>query len=215
MPNMPRPMRQLPRDSAGRPIPWFSEVVDGKHDFRITSAVKIVAAVRDSLCWVCGQRRPRHDAAFVIGPMCAVNRVSSEPPSHHACAVYSARECPFLANPKKIRREGNKPEETSMAGIGIMRNPGVALVWSARGWKPFRVPEHLTVEGAGGGVLFDIGTPAAVEWFAHGREATREEVTASIDSGCPTLREVAEKDGPEAVAHFEAELEKARKLIPA
>jgi hypothetical protein len=142
--------------------------------------------------------------------MCAINRVSSEPPSHIECARYSVLVCPFLTNPKKRRREGNKPDHVEAAGVMLDRNPGVSLLWSSKSWKPFRVPEEH-----GGGVLFDVGTPTSVEWWAEGRKATRDEIMASIDSGLPLLLESAERDGPKAVAQLNAMKATAMKLVPA
>lgn len=210
---MPRPIRQLPRDAAQRPIPWLAEVVGGKPDFRVTSAPKIVRAVRDQLCWICGQKRPNYIASFVVGPMCAVNHVSSEPPSHHACAVYAATACPFLANPQRSRREAGLPEVgAAPAGVMIARNPGVALVWRSRRWKPFQVPSRDSIVG---GVLFDTGEPVSVEFYTEGRRATRDEVLESFDSGCPALRDMAAEEGEPAIAEFEMRLAKAMELVPA
>ena len=89
------------------------------------------------------------------------------------------------------RNEVNIPEDTRPpAGIMLKRNPGVTLVWVTRNYKPFK---------AEGGVLFRLGDPGRVEFYAEGRKATRDEIMASIDSGMPILRGMAEQDGPEAV----------------
>jgi hypothetical protein len=137
--------------------------------------------------------------------MCAVNRVSAEPPSHLDCAIYAAQACPFLANPNMVRRERGLVEmgRVEPAGVMITRNPGVALVWSTRTWAPFKAP---------GGALFNIGDPTAVRWYAHGRVATRDEVLAAIDAGLPALREIAEAEG--AGAQLDGELARALELVP-
>jgi hypothetical protein len=210
---VPVPMRALPRDHHDRPIPWFVHIDDdGVPDFRVVRRAGIPDAYRFGWCWVCGQRRGRH-AAFVIGPMCAVNHVSAEPPSHLDCALYSAQACPFLTRPAMRRRDSNLPEDRiDPAGDMIRRNPGVALVWSSKTWKPFPVPaEH------GGGSLFDVGDATSVRWLTEGRPATRVEVLASIDSGMPLLREQAESDPrPDAaLADLDRPREAARKLAPA
>ena len=189
----------------GYPVPWFVAWVDesgsplargeGEPDFRVIAPDAIESAYYKALCWVCGEFRGRY-AAFVAGPMCAVNRTVSEPPSHPECAGWSACACPFLTRPHARRREAGLPEGTvDPAGIALRRNPGVALVWSSRDWRPWRPP--------GGGVLFDMGTPEEVGWFAEGRAATREEVERSITSGLPSLRELAEEDGPDAVVDLD------------
>lgn len=205
---MPSKIRALPRNDAGYPVPWFVATVDGNPDFRVIRPGGIAEAYDGQLCWICGQRRPRKAAdAFVIGPMCAVNRVSAEPPSHRECAIFAARACPFLANPKKRRREHGKPEEAvSPAGEMITRNPGVALVWCSNTWSPFREGE---------GVLFNVGRPLETLWFAEGRLATRAEVMASIDSGLPILAEMANDEGPDAVEALAAMVRRALPLVPA
>ena len=185
--------------------------VDGAPDFRVIKPGAIQDAQRRKLCWVCGVPFQRQeDRAFVIGPMCAVNRVSAEPPSHRDCAVYSATRCPFLTTPQMTRRERHIPEgAVAPAGISIPRNPGVALVWVTgyRAWKP--ISDHE------GGTLFNIGEPKEALWFAHGRPATRTEVLASIDSGLPLLREMAEADGPDAEAELGRMHERALAHVPA
>jgi hypothetical protein len=200
----------LPRNKAGYPIPWFVAFIDGKPDFRVIRRGGIHYALRMKICWVCGCSFLRQeDRAFVIGPMCAVNRVSAEPPSHRECAVYSAMACPFLSVPNMIRRERHLPEGTACpAGISIRRNPGVALVWITgyRSWKTFPDDD--------GGTLFNIGEPKEALWFARGREATRAEVLASIGTGMPILAEMAERDGAGAVAELNALHARALGYVP-
>lgn len=204
---IPDALASAPRDAAGRPIPWFVALVNGTPDFRLADSEKLYRAVKESRCWVCG--RPLFGlGTFVVGPMCVVNHNSAEPPGHKLCARYSATACPFLSNPEKMRRETHMPAERySPAGTMIRRNPGVTAVYTSRAWKAWSPP--------GGGVLFDIGEPSSVEWYVRGREATRDEVLASIDSGCPALRDIATEEGPDAVAQLERQLVVARTLIPA
>jgi hypothetical protein len=204
--SVPPRMANLPRNKAGYVVPWFVAYIDGEPDFRVVRENGIGEALKYQKCWLCGQHRGAN-AAFVIGPMCAVNRVSAEPPAHRDCATYAARACPFLANPNMHRRERGLPEDrVEPAGVAILRNPGVALVWVTRTWQPFKAP---------GGILFDVGEPIAVEWWAHGREATRGEVLASIDSGLPTLATVAREEGSEAEAELTQQVERAMGLVPA
>jgi len=201
----PAAIQRLPRNQANYPIPWFVEWIDGKPDFRVMDAAKLRDAIRFKLCWICGKRRGVY-GSFVIGPMCAVNQTSAEPPSHHECAVYAARVCPFLATPTMHRRERNLPADYQVSGgVMITRNPGVALVWTSRDWHPFTVDN---------GVLWYIGSAVTVEWFAHGRDATRAEVLDSIDSGLPLLREVAEKEGPEALLELDRLYQRALAYLP-
>ncbi|AYJ85321.1 hypothetical protein D3Y57_04710 (plasmid) [Sphingomonas paeninsulae] len=186
-------MRDLPVDHRGFPVPWFVAWVDGEPQFPVADGRKFGLAQRQDRCWVCGGKLGRIKA-FVIGPMCAVNRVSSEPPSHLECARFSARRCPFLSQPRMKRvGEKNLPHGINQpAGTMIKRNPGVALVYLSLGYSSF---------GDGrGGTLFDIGKPHAVEWYAEGREATRAEVLASIDSGMPLLASQCDRDSDPAAA---------------
>lgn len=97
-----------------------------------------------------------------------MNRASAEPPS-------------------KLRREGNKPETVDPAGEMLRRNPGVALVWVSQGFE---------IEQVHNGYLFNVGIPYEALWYAHGREATHEEVMASIDSGLPALLAALHLKGP-------------------
>ena len=211
--NEPVPGRidRLPRNKAGYPVPWFVAFIGGQPDFRVIRARGIEEALARKICWTCGVAfQKREDRAFVIGPMCAVNRVSAEPPSHEDCAVYSATHCPFLTRPDMQRRERHMPEgAVSPAGEMIRRNPGVALVWVTgyRGWR--------TISDGNGGTLFDVGEPKRALWFAEGVPATREQVLASVDSGLPILREMAEDEGPSAVAELERLHERALAHVPA
>ena len=98
-------------------------------------------------------------------------------------------------------------EHLEPAGIMLRRNPRVTLIWVTDSYRPFKAQ--------GGGVLFRIGDAGRVEYFAEGRVATRDEIMASIDSGMPILREMAEQDGPEAVAELQQMYDKALELLPA
>jgi len=182
---LPATMRNLPLDDRFLPVPWFCEWFDGKPDFRVMDPQKFKRALRDKLCWVCGQKLGIN-VCFVAGPMCGVNRTSSEPPSHLSCARWSAQNCPFLSIPKMVRREddivNNATLRENSAGIAITRNPGVAMLWSTREYEVFRVEN---------GILIQMGNPTAVEWYAHGRPATRAEVDASIEGGLPSLLNLA------------------------
>jgi hypothetical protein len=200
-------MKALPVDRRGYPVPWFVAWIDGEPDFRVIGPGRITEAHGLERCWVCGQPRGRF-MAFVIGPMCSINRVSAEPPSHRDCAIYSALHCPFLTVPKMHRRENAIPEGTVQpAGRMISRNPGVTMVWITRSYR-------LEGDGAGGR-LFRIGDPVEVLWYAEGRLASRHEVAESVRTGLPTLADMAEAEGPKAVAALESMRTAAERLWPA
>lgn len=203
-------------DQRGYPVPWFVAWIDGVPDFRVVASEKIVEAIRFKRCWVCGEERGRN-VSFVIGPMCAVNRVSAEPPCHRDCAIYAALACPFLTRPKMKRNDKDMPEGLSLGkncpGRAIARNPGVALVWTTREFEVFRPPM------GNNGYMFSFGDPDEVLWFAEGRAATRAEVLASIESGVPILREACQ-EAPESVRagqlrQLEVEIARAMKFVPA
>lgn len=210
--NIPIPhyMRNLPISAKGFPIPWFvAKTDDGTYDIRIADGSKVPRAVRQKLCWLCGNTLGRR-FCFVIGPMCAVNRVTSEPPCHPACAAYAVAACPFLTQPRMRRNEKDRPDEArDPAGYMIKRNPGVSLVWTAEHYTPFRA------HAGSPGMLFRIGKPVRVEYFAEGRHATREEIMESMTSGMPLLRAKAELDGPGAIDALELQFREAVRLLPA
>jgi hypothetical protein len=206
---MPREIQALHVDKRGYPIPWFVDRqadVDGEPDFRIMSAYKLSRCVKEKLCWICGQKLGV-TMCFPIGPMCGVNRTNAEPPSHPHCAMWSVRACPFLSQPKRIRREGGQAEKGEMAGSGVMRNPGVTLLWHCESYKIFRVEN---------GLLFTIGDPLMVQWVREGRQATREEVLESLTGGIPILLErAAEHDGAPGCFELGRQVERFMQYVPA
>ena len=225
LPPLPDRIKRLPVDHRGFPVPWFVEWfhADGtfyEHpdlphregdypDFRVVDARKLQIAFLQKRCWVCGSFLGSI-FAFVIGPMCALNRVSSELPSHRDCARFSAQACPFLTKPAVERRNDNLPEGyREAAGVHLKRNPGVALVWVTNSYKAVPVDHGFGNDG----ILFKIGDPLEVEWYCEGRSATRAEILASIDSGLPLLREgCPDKEANEAL---DRAYEEALELVPA
>lgn len=189
LPPLPRKMLGLHIDKRGFPVPFFVAVINGEPDHRIVEPRAVKVCVEQRRCWICGGQLGTF-RSFMVGPMCAINRISAEPPSHLECARYAATACPFLARPHAKRRDAGLPETPLQkpAGMHLERNPGVALVWTTRTYKPFRA-EHGRK-----GVLFDLGPPDSMEWFAEGRAATRAEIDESIATGLPTLIAVAEQD---------------------
>ena len=194
---IPAAIRQLRRDARGYPVPWFVDLraayVNGCPDFRVMDGRRWIIAVKERRCWVCGERRVGPLDTFVAGPMCGVNRTTAEPAVHVECGRWSAKACPFLANPKRLRDERGLPGDWRVAGEMIPRNPGVTMLWTTMSAEVVQVSN---------GRLFDLGTPVAVEWWAKGRQATRAEVQASLDSGLPLLRAAAEREGREALAEL-------------
>ena len=202
---MPARIKALPVDERGYPVPKFVKWIDGKPDFRVADSYFLRHAVQGRLCWLCGQPLGRF-LAFVIGPMCAVTRTTSEPPSHRECARFACEACPFLTQPRRPRNEHDLPDgAVDPAGEFISRNPGVSALWMTENYKMFQVR---------GGVLFKVGDPTEVEWWARGREATRDEVLHSISTGLPALRKIAVEESSEAMAALDAQVIVALSLIP-
>lgn len=202
---MPPNVARLPMDpKRHHPVPWFVAWVNGEPDYRV--ADKYAEALRFSLCWICGQPMGRY-RTFVIGPMCMINRNTVEPPAHLPCAVWSAQVCPFLARPHARRRPNNLPDgAANPGGLSIPRNPGVVLLWTTRQWQ--------THSDGAGGILIRLGDPTGVQWWAEGRGATRAEVDESIAGGLPILRDMAEQEGPDAVAELAALVRASERYLP-
>lgn len=180
---MPERLRRLPVDERGFPVPFFVAIVDGKPDHRVVDHDKLKRAVTGKLCWLCGEHLGAH-RAFVIGPMCSITRTSAEPPSHRDCALYAVQACPFLTRPHAKRRPADFAHVPA-AGEMLLRNPGACAVWVTK--------FHLAQRAQGGqtGVLFSIGDPTEVTWWAEGRPATRAEIEESVRTGLPLLEQHA------------------------
>lgn len=208
---LPDRMRSLPVTDEGWPALWFADInpETDKIDLRIARREAAGQAWRYSKCWLCGQTLGAYQT-FVIGPMCAVNRTSSEPPCHHECATFAALACPFLTRPRMTRNGKGLPEYRHAPGTAITRNPGATALWTTK--KPALRQVH-------NGTLFYIGDPTLVEWFAEGRTATRAEVEHSIETGLPFLESEIERERPErraAAAKALADMvNEARQFLPA
>lgn len=206
-PDLPERMKDLPVDHRGFPVPWFVAWQNGEPVFPAMDPDKLRQAIIFSRCWVCGQPLGRFKI-FVIGPMCVINAISSEPPSHVLCAQFAAKHCPFLANPRMgrvpIDKYGGCKE--NVAGVMLDRNPGVTALVEVQG-PIFPVRD-------GEGVLFEVKPIASVDWWSQGRRATRAEVEASLSSGLPTLRDMALKQGQRAVDQLVRMEADARHWLP-
>jgi hypothetical protein len=206
--SLPVRMRHLPLDERGYPVPWFVDWTDeGKPEFRSMDGRKWIRATSEKLCWTCGTRLGRY-LTFVAGPMCGINRTSSEPPSHLECAQWSARNCPFLNNPDAVRRvdEAMGLDAKCIGGYAITRNPGVTMLWTTKDY-------HIFPDGKGGRLL-QMGEPDHVEWYCRKRMATREEVVESINAGLPSLVNVAKlQEG--GLKYLDEERARFQKYLPA
>lgn len=196
-------MAKRPRDPRGFPVPYFVAWVDGVPLFHVVDEEKWLRCVRHRRCWLCGEELGRR-FAFVLGPMCTISRVTSEPPEHHDCAEFAARYCPFMVNPRMKRLpqstlpEGYQPP----AGVHVERNPGTYAIWSTASYQPFKVAN---------GILIRVGDPLRVSWWREGKPADRATAVAAIEDGCPIVMQDAVKNGREYVADL---IDGLRGLVP-
>jgi hypothetical protein len=205
LPDRPARIQRLPLSSKGYPVPFFVAYVDGEPDFRIADPAKLKRCVRENRCWLCGEPLGRYKA-FVLGPMCTVNRIANEPPSHLDCATYAAQACPFLTRPHAHRRTANLTDDRSAPpGLAIMRNPGAVAVWITTSWELVRLQ---------GGFLFQIGDPHGVHWYAEGVPASLAEVREGFESGVEILRAAADAQDPAARAYLDRQVAFARAYLP-
>lgn len=207
---LPLRLRKLPIDARGYPVPFFVPWIAGPDgadvpEFRGMDARKLVRAIKQKLCWICGEALGRW-LAFPIGPMCAITRTTAEPPSHFECAEWSVRHCPFLSQPRMVRRDEDFPVGAVQPGIMITRNPGVTCLWITRSFEIFNDGKDKP--------LITVGEPDRVAWWREARLATRAEVEESIASGFPVLLAAAQHDGKFAVEALGRAYERARGLFP-
>jgi hypothetical protein len=205
MPAPPPRVARLPTDAHGRPVPWFVAWIDGVPDFRIVASGKVAEAVQFVRCFICGDDLGRW-LTFAVGPMCTINRTAPEPPAHKDCAVYAAQACPFLTRPGMRRRGAGLPAglavDSHAPGVTVAHNPGGTALWTTRAQQPFSDDK--------GGLLFRMGDPHEVLWFAEGRSATRAEVLEALEGEREVLRELSG-----AGAELDAAYAQALKYAPA
>jgi hypothetical protein len=216
LPELPPRVARLLKDHRGYPIPYFvqwmkegQEARDGEEgaapDFRIINSPRMARCFSQSRCWICGDVMGRH-RVFAIGPMCVINRVTMEPPSHRDCAEFAAKACPFLIRPRMRRNAKDLPQAAPTPGIAIDRNPGCIALYETAGYRRFN-----TTTGA----LIRLDPPERIDWWAEGRTATRAEVMESIDSGYPLLMGIARHEGDAAVKELVRQREIGMKWVPA
>lgn len=207
--NLPIPaeMSGRPVDKRGFPVPWFVTRKDEAGfgwDFVNIEGSRFGEAVKREVCWVSGEPLGKF-RSFVIGPMCVINRVAGDPPVKKSIATWSVQVCPFLSRPMAHRDKSIDPQLISQQrGVMIERNPGVCAIYTVK-----RGSYRYGREG-----LFFLNEPESIEWWTKGRLATAQEVKISIDSGLPTLAEMAVAEGEAAVRQLNKMHEAALKLLP-
>lgn len=195
LPPLPPRMRKLPVDDRKYPVPWFVKWFDGKPDFRVANSIKFKSAVSYGLCWVCGESLGKFKT-FVVGPMCTVNRITSEPACHLDCAQFAVTACPFMLLPAAQRKTAALPPKTmAPPGVHLDRNPGVTALWTTREFKLIPMTDNRR--------LISIGAPETIKWYHQGRDATRDEVQESLDDGFPVLWALARAAAVDSVVQLE------------
>lgn len=201
---MPARIAKLPISPEGYPVPFFVPWKDGVPIMHSANPVKRQKCLGRGLCWVCGEPLGIYKA-FVLGPMCIVNRVTAEPACHRECAEYTVKACPFLTRPA-MKRNPNKPEESEPGpGIMIERNPGCCAVYVTRSFR--------TINDGAGGRVIQVGLPVSVDYYREGRPATRAEVIESMQSGLPLLKQHAPTRA--ALEALDTQFRDALTLLPA
>jgi hypothetical protein len=203
---IPKRIAKLPLDKRGYVIPWFVGYDDtGEPDFRLTDARKLIAAVKERRCFICGEPFGKY-LAFTVGPMCVINRTSGEPPEHRECAEFAVQACPFLVNPNQKRnpRAYRTDDATPPGGEMIRRNPGCAIIWITESYEIWQTQT---------GPIFRMGEPLEISMWAQGRPALRHEIEESIESGLPFLYDMAVKEGPKAIEALDAAKKKAYQVL--
>ena len=204
LPPVPDRMLHLPIDDRGFPVPWFvHKRDDGTYDFRVVRRGGVAEAWNKKSCWLCGYPLGVYKAN-VVGPMCGINRVTSEPPQHLECATFAAKACPFLTRPLAVRNERDLPTDR-VAGVPVKRNPGVCMIWTTKHVQPFKVSN---------GWLFQLGDPTNWSFWREGRRATRAEIDESVRAGMPFLEEAAAKDGARGKAELAVMVTKFEAMLP-
>jgi hypothetical protein len=183
LPPLPKNISRLRVDpDRGYPVPWFVKWIEGKPEFRLADRQKLFVAVRTYRCWICGRAMKRNrPVAFVGGPIMAINRTSSEPPSHRDCAIFAAQACPFLAKPNMIRRvDGLPPETEAQPGTLIKRNAGIVLIWMTTDHKVLKFED---------GFLFHTGAPTEILAYREARIADQAELRDALDEALPLMEQ--------------------------
>ena len=206
---VPATMAHLARDPDhyNLPVPYFVGLVRDKSgqlapDYRTVEHGVREACQATNRCWICGKFLTK-PCSLVIGPMCLINRISSEPAAHQECARYAARACPFLSTPNRKRREKDLPAGIiPPPGDHSPDNPGAAFVVHLP--KP---PKRRKDD------LYHFPKILDVEVFRHGEPVFGLDRLPEFAAGARRLCQLAADIGPRNVAGFMAQLTPATRLL--
>lgn len=199
---MPARIASLPTNELGIPIPWFVRPAF-PFDFRVLRDSALHEAWRREICWICGQPLGVYKV-YVVGPLSAIQRVSSEAACHRDCADYAMMVCPFIANPKMVRGGRDYPVDIVQMADYELQNPGIYLQWVSR--EPYRSLEFSYLKLPQWNELI---------WWKQRRRASREEVCDALFAGAKKLRYSPQYHDPATHRKFDADIAQMHSLIPA
>jgi hypothetical protein len=154
---MPPAMARLPRDRRGYPVPFMvlqAEDNDGEPALAVLDPRRVVRALHNRLCAICGQALD-YWIAFIGGDLCLKNRLFGLP-MHEDCARFSMRVCPHLSNPRAKYRPPPTGAEVRVSPLVSDSRPSEMFLVITRRYKPVAVRDEL---------LARIAPPARVERF--------------------------------------------------
>jgi hypothetical protein len=97
---LPEKMLALPKDARGFSVPFIVACDEtGKPQFTVNDRAKVMHALTNGLCGICGQGIPMNDVWLVGGPQSAFHPQGAyiDGPLHGDCARYALQVCPYLA----------------------------------------------------------------------------------------------------------------------
>ncbi|WP_433531230.1 hypothetical protein ACQPYA_03725 [Micromonospora sp. CA-263727] len=144
MPEIPIPVTLRHRPTVGGlVVPWITmQMPDGRYRFGAIDAERLLAALTDRICQICGNPMDR-PFVFAMRDVDLSRLISSEPAMHPECAKYSVAACPMLAGTmSRYRAQGSDSPASAGDPAGV--RPGHAahswrLLWTSgyrRVWDP-------------------------------------------------------------------------------
>jgi hypothetical protein len=176
---LPKPMRTLPRDPRGYPIPYIVLVDASKQaQFTINDVRKVSVCIKRRLCAICGKRMDVADMWFAGGSRCFLHPLGAfiDPPMHMECGTYAMEVCPFLAARRYTGRidaakldPADLPEGMSLVDVPYMnpRLPALFGFGCARA-----IGYHRKPDGSG---IFVVNDWRYVEWWKAGERVNAPE----------------------------------------
>ena len=141
---------EVPRYMRGRPIwngfyvpyfvTWFKDrrqvhesVVGAEPHFPTIDKTREALCRRRRYCWICGRQMGTF-MCFVMGPLSALQRISTEPPSHRECAVYAVQVCPFMVGGYDMPENPATNEGQQVIEQMSIKNEQLNVIWVCHGY---------------------------------------------------------------------------------